>query len=198
MLRSDRPSGAPPDMFSPDGQNWGFPVYDWEVMARDGYEWWKARLRQAGKFFQAFRIDHVLGFFRIWRIPRGEMTGLLGHFSPSAGASLEELEALGFGEARIRWLSLPHVSGNEVAQALGSEAARVIQLYLLRIGAEDLYNLRPEIDGEAAIQALAEPVAVKAFLLSGHANRTLLPAGSAVLSGVVSGYEKRIPVPVRG
>ena len=85
-------AGAPPDMFSPDGQNWGFPVYDWQRLGKDDYRWWKERLRQAGKFFHAFRIDHVLGFFRIWRIPRGEVTGLLGRFDPSAGLTLRDLE----------------------------------------------------------------------------------------------------------
>ena len=76
-------AGAPPDMYSTQGQNWGFPVYDWENLARDGYRWWKDRLVQAAKFFHAFRIDHVLGFFRIWAIPRGETSGLLGRFSPA-------------------------------------------------------------------------------------------------------------------
>ena len=88
-------AGAPPDMFSPDGQNWGFPVYDWESLGREDYRWWKDRLKQAGKFFHAFRIDHVLGFFRIWRIPQGEVTGLLGRFSPSSALSRADLEALG-------------------------------------------------------------------------------------------------------
>ncbi len=167
-------AGAPPDMFSPDGQNWGFPVYDWEAIARDDYAWWKARLRQAGKFFHAFRIDHVLGFFRIWRIPRGELTGLLGRFSPSAGMTDADLAAIGFDKARMRWLSLPHVSGGELAAALGIEAARVAGLHLKRVGTEDLYNLREEIDGERAIAALDEAPEVKSFLRSWHANRTLL------------------------
>src|SRR5208337_3765151 len=87
-------AGAPPDMFSPDGQNWGFPVYDWENLGREDYRWWKDRLRQAGKFFHAFRIDHVLGFFRIWRIPRAEVTGLLGRFSPFAALARDDLKEL--------------------------------------------------------------------------------------------------------
>lgn len=171
-------AGAPPDMFSPDGQNWGFPVYDWDSLGRDGYRWWKERLRQAGKFFHAFRIDHVLGFFRIWRIPRGEITGLLGRFSPSAGVSLQDLKNLGFDKGMVRWLCLPHVSGGELAAGLGADAARIAERYLLRIGGEELYNLKPEIDGEQAIAGLAEPQQVKSFLLSWHANRTLLDDGA--------------------
>ena len=171
-------AGAPPDMFSPDGQNWGFPVYDWEALARDDYRWWKERLRQAGKFFHAFRIDHVLGFFRIWRIPHGELTGLLGRFSPSTPLTAADLQKLGLDKGRLRWLSLPHVSGTELAAALGAQAPRVAELFLQRIGAEDLYNLKPEIDGEQAIEQLSEPPEVKAFLRSWHANRTLLEDGA--------------------
>ncbi len=167
-------AGAPPDMFSPDGQNWGFPVYDWEALRQDGYAWWKARLRQAGKFFHAFRIDHVLGFFRIWRIPRGELSGLLGRFSPSRSMTSAELATIGFDNARVRWLALPHLSGRELADGLGAEAARVAGLHLKRVGAEDLYNLRDEIDGERVIAALDEAPEVKRFLRSWHVNRTLL------------------------
>jgi 4-alpha-glucanotransferase len=167
-------AGAPPDMFSPDGQNWGFPVYNWDTLARDGYAWWKDRLRQAGKFFHAFRIDHVLGFFRIWRIPRGELSGLLGRFSPSAGMTTEDLTGLGFDQARIRWLSVPHTGGRELSTALGADASRVAALYLKRVGTEDLYNLREEVDGERAIAALVEPREVKDCLRSLHVNRTLM------------------------
>lgn len=173
-------AGAPPDMFSPDGQNWGFPVYNWESLGREGYRWWKDRLRQAGKFFHAFRIDHVLGFFRIWRIPQGEVTGLLGRFSPSSGLSRSDLETLGFDKERLRWLSLPHVSGPEMAAALGSDAARVAGAYLRRIGAEDMYNPASEHDSESALRILNEPEAVKSFLLSLHSNRTLLADGPEI------------------
>jgi 4-alpha-glucanotransferase len=167
-------AGAPPDMFSPDGQNWGFPVYNWDNLGKDDYRWWKERLRQAGKFFHAFRIDHVLGFFRIWRIPRGEVTGLLGRFSPSVGLSPQDMQELGFDAGRLRWLSVPHMSGAELKTALGPEAPRVAELWLRRVGTEDLYNIAPEIDGESAIHALAEPPEVKGFLLSCHADRALL------------------------
>ncbi|MGA2762337.1 MAG: 4-alpha-glucanotransferase [Spirochaetia bacterium] len=167
-------AGAPPDMFSPNGQNWGFPVYDWDRLASEDYRWWKDRLLQAGKFFHALRIDHVLGFFRIWRIPRDEVTGLLGHFSPSAGMTEADLEGLGFDEGRIRWLTLPHISGGELASASGTEAARVAQTYLTRIGGEDLYNISARFDSEAALQAAHEPPSIRDFLLSRHSDRTFL------------------------
>ncbi|HET6450812.1 MAG TPA: 4-alpha-glucanotransferase [Spirochaetia bacterium] len=170
-------AGAPPDMFSPSGQNWGFPVYDWESLGREGYRWWKDRLAQAGKFFHAFRIDHVLGFFRIWRIPQGETSGLLGRFSPSVCFTREELRGLGFDDGRLRWLSVPHIGGEELRSALGPDASRVAERYLLRIGREDLYNIAPPWDSEGAVQGLDEPAPVKGFLLAWHVNRTLLDAG---------------------
>ena len=167
-------AGAPPDMFSPHGQNWGFPVYDWESLGRQDYRWWKQRLSQAGKFFHAFRIDHVLGFFRIWRIPHGETSGLLGRFSPSEGFTSQDLEGLGFDKGRIRWLSVPHISGEELRSALGADVERAGGLYLTRVGAEDLYNIAAAFDSESAIHALTEPAPVKEFLLSWHTNRALL------------------------
>jgi 4-alpha-glucanotransferase len=172
-------AGAPPDMFSPDGQNWGFPVYDWEKLGADGNRWWKARLKQAGKFFHAFRIDHVLGFFRIWRIPRGELTGILGRFSPSLGLSAADIAALRYDQGRVRWLSVAHVTGAELA-SVGANAPRIAARYLSRIGAEELYTLRPEVDSQLAIQALDEPPEVKRFLMERHADRTLLADGGSL------------------
>ncbi len=89
-------AGAPPDAFSADGQNWGFPTYNWEVMSLDGYSWWRRRLQYMSKFFDAYRIDHVLGFFRIWEIPHSSVSGLSGSFSPNKPLSREELAAAGF------------------------------------------------------------------------------------------------------
>lgn len=88
-------AGAPPDFFSRDGQNWGFPTYNWEAMARDGYSWWKRRLKLMSRWFDAFRIDHILGFFRIWEIPAGCHGGLEGHFNPAVPYSAGEIEAAG-------------------------------------------------------------------------------------------------------
>lgn len=74
-------AGAPPDDFSVNGQNWGFPTYNWDEMVKDGCQWWVRRFKNMAKFFDAYRIDHVLGFFRIWEIPVDAVHGLLGHFS---------------------------------------------------------------------------------------------------------------------
>ena len=88
-------AGAPPDAFSADGQNWGFPTYNWDEMLKDGCSWWVRRFRKMAEYFDAYRIDHVLGFFRIWEIPVPYKSGLMGQFSPALGLSREEIEAYG-------------------------------------------------------------------------------------------------------
>ena len=88
-------AGAPPDAFSADGQNWGFPTYNWDEMLKDGCSWWVRRFRKMSEYFDAYRIDHVLGFFRIWEIPVPEKSGLMGQFAPALGMSKEEIEAYG-------------------------------------------------------------------------------------------------------
>ena len=95
LFNLDSSAGAPPDFFSADGQNWGFPTYNWEEMAKDDYAWWRARLRVMAKYFDAYRIDHILGFFRIWEIPLPQKSGLLGHFNPAMPYSRQEIENLG-------------------------------------------------------------------------------------------------------
>ena len=88
-------AGAPPDPFSADGQNWGFPTYNWDEMLKDGCQWWVRRFRKMAQFFDAYRIDHVLGFFRIWEIPMPAKSGLEGQFAPALGLSREEIEGYG-------------------------------------------------------------------------------------------------------
>ena len=95
LFNLDSSTGAPPDFYSTDGQNWGFPPNNWEEMAKDDYAWWKARLRKMSQFFDAFRIDHILGFFRIWEIPAAFSSGLMGHFNPALPYSAEEIAAWG-------------------------------------------------------------------------------------------------------
>ena len=95
LFNLDSSAGAPPDYFSADGQNWGFPTYNWDEMAKDGYAWWLARLRNMAKYFDAFRIDHILGFFRIWEIPLPEKSGKAGHFNPALPYTESEIADAG-------------------------------------------------------------------------------------------------------
>jgi 4-alpha-glucanotransferase len=80
LYHIDQQAGAPPDSFAVKGQNWGFPTYNWERMAKDSFQWWKNRFAQMAIYFDAFRIDHILGFFRIWSIPISQTEGIMGHF----------------------------------------------------------------------------------------------------------------------
>ena len=96
LFHMNSQAGAPPDAFSADGQNWGFPTYNWEKMAEDDYAWWKSRLAKMSEYFDAFRIDHILGFFRIWEIPLWTKSGLNGYFNPALPFPADELSSQGF------------------------------------------------------------------------------------------------------
>lgn len=111
LFNLDSRAGAPPDFFSKEGQNWGFPTYNWENMAKDGYAWWKARLRKMAEYFDAFRIDHILGFFRIWEIPAIYKGGSMGHFNPALPYSADELMKAGLPEDPAIFLEDPHRKG---------------------------------------------------------------------------------------
>ncbi|KAI3753492.1 hypothetical protein L2E82_25546 [Cichorium intybus] len=100
-------TGAPPDYFDKNGQNWGFPTYNWEKMSKDNYAWWRAHLSQMANYFTAYRIDHILGFFRIWELPEHATTGLVGKFRPSIPLSQEELEKKGIWD--FDRLSKPYI-----------------------------------------------------------------------------------------
>ncbi|MDR2977365.1 MAG: 4-alpha-glucanotransferase [Streptococcaceae bacterium] len=95
LFNLDMQAGAPPDVFSVTGQNWEFPTYDWSKMAEDGFAWWKLRMRNMAEYFDAYRLDHILGFFRIWENPGDAVRGLLGHFSPALPLSADEIESYG-------------------------------------------------------------------------------------------------------
>ena len=96
LFNMDSSAGAPPDDFSVMGQNWGFPTYNWAKMAEDGYAWWKARFVKMAEYFDAYRIDHILGFFRIWEIPLDAVNALLGRFNPALPYSVDEIRSYGF------------------------------------------------------------------------------------------------------
>ena len=131
LFNLDCSAGAPPDYFSADGQNWGFPTYNWEAMEADGYAWWKSRLRVMSRYFDAFRIDHIIGWFRIWEIPVSCRSGLMGHFNPALPYSAEELDSLGFGsdclEARGAFSPVPCDEGVQAVAAGKPEAGLFLE-----------------------------------------------------------------------
>ena len=124
LFHLDSQAGAPPDAFSTEGQNWGFPTYNWEEMSKDGYSWWKDRLAKMSQYFDAFRIDHILGFFRIWEIPVSAVHGLLGHFNPAMPYSSEELARLGFDMSSGRY-SEPYIDDSLIDGVFGDLADKV-------------------------------------------------------------------------
>lgn len=95
LFNFEEQAGAPPDAFDSNGQNWGFPTYNWDKMEGDGFLWWKRRLARMGCYFDAYRVDHVLGFFRIWEIPSCHKSGMLGHFRPAMPLTIEEIKSFG-------------------------------------------------------------------------------------------------------
>jgi 4-alpha-glucanotransferase len=95
LYHMNKQAGAPPDAYSITGQNWRFPTYNWAKMAEDNYAWWRRRLSQMAKYFDAFRIDHILGFFRIWEIPYDSIQGLMGIFNPAIPMYKDEIDSKG-------------------------------------------------------------------------------------------------------
>jgi 4-alpha-glucanotransferase len=123
-------AGAPPDDFAVLGQNWGFPTYNWEVMANDGYAWWKKRLSMMAKYFDAYRIDHILGFFRIWEIPKDAVHGLLGYFKPAIPLLVDEIIDSGIWFDTERFTK-PYIRGHFLHEFFGEHVDEVKQLYLI-------------------------------------------------------------------
>ena len=125
----DSQAGAPPDDFSAFGQNWGFPTYNWQAMLADGCSWWLRRFRHMARYFDAYRIDHVLGFFRIWEIPLHSVQGLLGQFSPALPMSQQEIESYGLAFDR-RMMTEPYINDDILYELFSYRAELVKTLYL--------------------------------------------------------------------
>lgn len=109
LFHLDGQAGAPPDAFAAHGQNWGFPTYDWEAMKADGYDWWQRRLTHMSHYFDAYRIDHVLGFFRIWEVPADQIWALMGRFRPALPLTDDDIRGYGF-TADARHYTVPRIS----------------------------------------------------------------------------------------
>ncbi len=150
LFNLDCQAGAPPDDFSVLGQNWGLPTYNWEEMSLDGFAWWKARFAKMAEFFDAYRIDHVLGFFRIWQIPMDAIHGLLGYFNP----------ALPFSESELRnnydfWIdadlqTTPYIMDYFVEDFFGPYTREALDTYCNSAG-YGRYKLKPEFDTQRKV-----------------------------------------------
>lgn len=145
-------AGAPPDDFSANGQNWGFPTYNWFEMLKDGCQWWNRRFQNMARYFDAYRIDHVLGFFRIWEIPVSSVHGLLGQFAPALAMSREEIESYGLHFQKDRF-TRPFITDWVLDRMFHERAGEVKEKYLDRLD-DERYQMKPEVDTQRKVEAL--------------------------------------------
>lgn len=145
-------AGAPPDDFSANGQNWGFPTYNWFEMLKDGCQWWNRRFQNMARYFDAYRIDHVLGFFRIWEIPVHSVHGLLGQFAPALAMSREEIESYGLHFQEDRF-TRPFITDWVLDRMFHERAGEVKEKYLDRLD-DERYQMKPEVDAQRKVEAL--------------------------------------------
>ncbi|AZQ62205.1 4-alpha-glucanotransferase [Flammeovirga pectinis] len=179
-------AGAPPDDFAVNGQNWGFPTYDWETMKKDDYGWWKSRMTHLSQYFQTFRIDHILGFFRIWEIPIDSVQGLLGQFRPALPLHVSELENRGVGFDFDRFCK-PYIREHFLGQMFGDDTDAVKHEYFDQKW-DGAYNFKKKFDSQVKIQAhfakllakkdadVARLEAIRESLYSLHNEVLLIPA----------------------
>lgn len=154
LFNLDVQTGAPPDDFSVTGQNWGFPTYNWNEMSKDGYQWWAKRFHKMSDYFDAYRIDHILGFFRIWEIPSTSVQGLLGYFSPALPLSVGEIQwgGMWFDDYRM---TNPYIHDSYLYDFFGEYKQEVIDNYLHPI-AWQLFELNEECNTQQKIKALLD------------------------------------------
>ena len=150
LFNMDCQAGAPPDDFSVLGQNWGFPTYNWEEMNKDGFAWWKSRFRKMAEYFDAYRIDHVLGFFRIWQIPMDAVHGLLGVFNPALPFSPDELRNSYDFWINVDVQTRPYIRDYFLYDFFGEDTDEAKRRFLI---AKDngCYELRPEFDTQRKV-----------------------------------------------
>lgn len=149
LYNMDMQSGAPPDDFAVKGQNWGFPTYNWGRMQQDGFAWWKKRFEQMSRYFDAFRIDHILGFFRIWSIPFDAVEGIMGHFVPAIPVDIREFHERGIWFDHHRYCR-PYITDAVLWEMFGT-AEKNIKSFLLETG-DGTYKLKPEFDNQRKVE----------------------------------------------
>ena len=144
LFNLDASAGAPPDDFSISGQNWGFPTYNWDEMSKDGFGWWKARFQKMQDYFDAYRVDHILGFFRIWQMRKSDVWGLCGHFVPALPYSYDDLCAQG---VCLDWdrMTKPYIRANFLGNVLGFDTEWA-KKNALQTRDNYVYWFRPEFD----------------------------------------------------
>jgi 4-alpha-glucanotransferase len=157
LYNMETQAGAPPDAYAVSGQNWGFPTYNWEEMAKDGYAWWRKRLSKMATYFDAYRIDHILGFFRIWEIPMDSVEGLMGQFNPAIPMFKYELSGLNFNHDRY---CKPYIREYMLDELFGEDKDEVIATFLNK-GEGDFYYMKVEFDTQRKVENHLAPLIKK-------------------------------------
>ncbi len=193
-FNQEQRAGSPPSGDTPLGQNWGFPTYRWDNIAKDSFSWWKNRVKTAAQYYDAFRIDHILGFFRIWSVSEKETSAFLGHTSPCAFITRKQLEEAGFDTGRIHWLSKPHIPTKLIEDITWNheEAISMLQKICDRVGTEELWNFKEDIAYDSMIYAQhfsddgTKDASVKNALVSKWRDRALIAAENDTFTPVYS------------
>lgn len=150
LFNLDASAGAPPDDFSISGQNWGFPTYNWDKMAEDNFLWWRRRFTKMQDYFDAYRIDHILGFFRIWQMRKTDVWGLCGHFSPAMPYSIQDLWNMG---VCLDWdrMTKPYLRSNFLGDVFGYDTEEAKEKYLATNDGY-IYYFKPEFDTQKKVE----------------------------------------------
>lgn len=193
----DHRAGSPPDGENPVGQNWGFPTYNWENLSLDSYSWWKNRIKTSAEYYSAFRIDHILGFFRIWAVNANDTTAYLGHTMPFEGISRKTLEEKGFSNDRLTWLSKSHIPTGLIESITWNhdEATAMLEKVCNRVNNEELWIFKDSISGDKLIYQQrfcdddGKDMAVKNALSQKWRDRALIEVSEDVFVPVYKYYE---------
>lgn len=145
LYHMDEQAGAPPDAFTAKGQNWGFPTYNWEAMQKDNFTWWRKRFEQMSNYFDAFRIDHILGFFRIWSIPANAVEGILGKFIPALPVLINELFAKNITYERHRYVE-PYVTDLILVEFFGDKKEAVKKTFFEGLKLKESFNTQRKVE----------------------------------------------------
>ena len=159
LFNLDASAGAPPDDFDARGQNWGFPTYNWDKMAEDNFLWWRRRFTKMQDYFDAYRIDHILGFFRIWQMPKSAVWGLTGHFNPAMPYSMQDLWNMGVKTDRDR-LTKPYIRSNFLGETFGYDTEEAKNTFL-NTNDGYVFWFKPEFDTQLKVQEYFDALAAK-------------------------------------
>ncbi len=189
LFNMDTQTGAPPDAFAVKGQNWGFPTYDWDEMQKDGYAWWRSRFEKLSRYFDAYRIDHILGFFRIWQIPSQHVDGIMGWFEPALPVKLEEFAQRGV-EFDYDRLSKPFIQETDLLETFGDFAHGVRQDFLVDHGL-GCYGLKSEFSTQRGILEFFEKLTPGDWANQSWLRESLLDLVGEVLFFEVPGSHRK-------